>query len=116
MTLLFTDIVGSTLLIERLGDKRWLELLQVGYRALFVLDGRNAAGGTGAEDGDGARHQARLGDGSGHDFGNVVGIGVAEGLQRNLASDDHAYDLSHCQHSSAARSVNVKLGCAIRPR
>ena len=28
MTLLFTDIVGSTPLNERLGDKRWMELLR----------------------------------------------------------------------------------------
>jgi class 3 adenylate cyclase len=78
LTVAFTDIEGSTALMERLGEERWLELM--------LEHGRLVRGCVAAHSGDVARS---LGDGYLLVFGGAsAALAFAVDFQRALASED----------------------------
>ena len=89
-TLLFTDIEGSTELTERLGDRRWLELL----REHNAIIREQLAAHEGFE-------VKSVGDGFMLAFqSGRAGINCAIGIQRSLAE----------RNDSTAEPVNVRIG------
>jgi class 3 adenylate cyclase len=81
-TLLFTDIVGSTSLLERLGDDAWLEVLRRHYALVRGHVARH----------DGAVVQV-LGDGFMIAFDDIrAGVDCAVAIQRSLAVPDALLD------------------------
>ena len=90
VTILFTDIEGSTAMTERLGDQRWLELL----RAHNAIVRKRVASHAGFE----VKSQ---GDGFMLAFESVrQGLNCAIGIQRDL--DEH--------NRTAADSIRVRIG------